>query len=276
MAIDKRLPEPEIIGFFAGADTPFPPGHKSQRIMEKSYNLEYCFQGKGVLSINNASYPVAAGQCFVTFPDSLIGFEADEEDPWAKSWVCFTGTGVAAFLESLGSTPDNPVFAWQDRPEILDCINSICATVNDTSKSLRVTRFQQAACANRLFALLTAACEEYQPDGLPATAQERYIQQAVRYIDNSVNYITVEDVASHVGLNRAYFATLFKRLTGQTPQQYLIAHRMRRACTLFANPASTASNVAYTLGYDPSPFCRIFKQATGMTPMEYKISLRNR
>lgn len=192
------------------------------------------------------------------------------------TWTHIRGANVQFYLENMGITPENPVFSWRGRREILACMHELRPLVQDTSKSQRVTAFTQSMCGHRLFSLLAAACDEQQADSHALPQQEKYVRQAMRFIDNSVDVITIQDVAAHVGLHRSYLSTLFHRYTGKSPQEYLIDHRMKRACALFANPFSTTSNVAYSLGYDPSTFCRVFRQVTGMTPMQYKASLRKK
>ena len=264
----------EMIAFHAETETPLPPGTADNPLVGDRYVIEYCYRGKGIYRQNEGSYPIQAGQCFATFPNTYIRSQADLADPWAKSWVCLCGTKVSVYLMQLGITLENPVFSWQNRPEVLDFINQSIPLVSDHSKSPLASLFTQSAVAHHLFALLAEACSEACAQKSPAHPHEKYVEQAIGYIHQTDGLVTVTQIAAHIGIGRNYLSTLFHRLVGKTIQEYLVEHRMKFACTLFANPMSTVSNVADTLGYDSSAFSRIFKQVTGMTPIEYKASLR--
>ena len=266
------LPRAELIAYYAGTEDPLPPGYRSQHLTD-TYVLEYCFHGRGVLTINGSSHQVETGDIFFTFPDCLVSFRADEADPWAKSWICFSGTSVAAYLSALGITPYSPVLSCSRQPEMLEYLNTSRDVVNDTAQSPHMMRFRQSECAMHIFSMLSALtdCDR---DSTPLSTQEHYAARAMHYIDNAVTtgdgVLSVDGIAKSLGLNRAYFSTVFSNCTGKSPRQYILERKMRHACTLFANPLSTASNVASTLGYELSPFCRIFKKTIGMTPIQYK------
>ena len=85
--------------------------------------------------------------------------------------------------------------------------------------------------------------------------------------------MTVADLAAAVGLDRAYFSTLFKSVTGTTPYAYLTALRVRKACALLKSTNIPVSEVADAVGIDPQNFARIFRRITGKSPREYLATL---
>jgi AraC-like DNA-binding protein len=85
-----------------------------------------------------------------------------------------------------------------------------------------------------------------------------------------MNPITVEAIASRLGLNRSYFSTLFKRTTGVSPKRYLFDYRMRIAGTLLREKRTAVSVAANSVGYgDIFNFSKMFKRAYGCSPLEY-------
>jgi len=274
--VKAPLPAPELLVFWAGTEEPFLPGHKSRHLTDEFYTIEFCYRGEGDLTINGTPHRVKKGDCFFSFPGCLVEFCADEHDPWAKSWASFSGDSVNAYLAALGITPERPILHCGERTEILNCINQMFDEVNKSYDNLLTARFKQSEWANRLFAFIAeiadGACEPRQ-----GSVAECYVERALRLIENAViageGDLSVNGLASILGLNRAYFSSIFVKHTGKAPQQYIIERKMQQACTLFASPLSTAANVASTLGYDPAPFGRVFKRVVGMTPMEYKKSL---
>ena len=78
-------------------------------------------------------------------------------------------------------------------------------------------------------------------------------------------------LAEHVGLNRSYLATLFKKETGQTISNYILSKRMEAACNMLRYSEYTYAEIAATLAYSSqSHFIRVFQAQTGHTPKEYR------
>lgn len=262
--------ESELSAFFAGAETPEAwkqVEYVNGPAMRDCYCLEYCNAGSGRVIINEREYAVKRGQSFMLFPGSIVTLESSREDPWAFTWVHFHGTKVAQYLESMGITEDSPFFPWEEQPEVLALMQRGVEICLAQSPALE---FEQKAYGNALFALLAKTHPSYESDMLRRSPQ-RYISQALQYIEaNMIRRVTVSDIAAHIGLNRTYFATLFREEMGQTPQEFLIHCRMQKACDFLSNPRATVSNVAYSLGYEPRIFSRVFKKTIGCTPLEYK------
>ena len=82
--------------------------------------------------------------------------------------------------------------------------------------------------------------------------------------------LTLEDLAAHAGLSRAYFLRAFKRRTGLTPHAWLMARRLeiaRRALARGRGIAQAAADCGFT---DQAHLTRRFKAAYGLTPGRYR------
>jgi AraC-type DNA-binding domain-containing proteins len=101
------------------------------------------------------------------------------------------------------------------------------------------------------------------------------IKKSVNFINERYNQnLTLEMVADHVGLNPAYFSSLFKKETGINFSSYLINLRMDNAKLLLKNTNLSLINIAFELGFDnQSYFSKVFKKSTGMTPKQYRHTL---
>lgn len=107
------------------------------------------------------------------------------------------------------------------------------------------------------------------------------IKQKVQYkaIEASINFIhehLCEDIslamlANVAHLNRSYFSTLFKRLNGVTPWEYITARRIEKAQHMLVNSTKSILEIAYSCGYNNnSNFNRAFRQITGMSPSTFR------
>ena len=104
------------------------------------------------------------------------------------------------------------------------------------------------------------------------TKNNEIIKEAIRYISQTfAGNLTLEDVASHVHLNPAYFSTLFKQSTGSSFKEYLNMVRIEESKRLLINPEYSIIDVAMAVGFmDQSYFSKVFKKYTGLTPKQYR------
>ncbi|CAN5510544.1 helix-turn-helix domain-containing protein [soil metagenome] len=88
--------------------------------------------------------------------------------------------------------------------------------------------------------------------------------------------LTLDDVAAHVGLSVSRFAHLFKAETGQTPQQFLEAHRLGRAAQLLLRTTFSVKQIASAVGYDsPFYFSLRFKARLRLSPKAFRQKNRS-
>lgn len=63
--------------------------------------------------------------------------------------------------------------------------------------------------------------------------------------------LDVGRMARHSGLERCYFSTRFKEVTGQSPYQYLAGLRIEKACALLRDGHFSIATVAAAVGSAP-------------------------
>jgi AraC-like DNA-binding protein len=98
-----------------------------------------------------------------------------------------------------------------------------------------------------------------------------YAGKAKEYIDKNFHKVTVESVASFVGLDRKYLRLLFVKRYGVSTMDYIITKRMERAKELLKLSSAPVGVVALSVGYDDAlGFSRIFKKREGVSPKEYR------
>jgi len=85
---------------------------------------------------------------------------------------------------------------------------------------------------------------------------------------------TVASLAQAAGYSVDHFSRVFEKITGQRPQEWIIAARLTRARQLLAETGLTVSQIAEALGFrDVFFFSRQFTQRTGQTPTAYRAAL---
>jgi AraC-like DNA-binding protein len=105
--------------------------------------------------------------------------------------------------------------------------------------------------------------------------RQKLVERARRMIAHNLEdawgkNLSMSGVASELGVSASHMSRTFKRETGQTFEQYVIAKRMEMARRLLLDPLHNISEVARLCGFsDPSYFARVFRKFTGCSPSEY-------
>jgi AraC family transcriptional regulator len=94
------------------------------------------------------------------------------------------------------------------------------------------------------------------------------LMRAVEYIQDQLGTdLTVSGIAQAVYMSPYHFTRLFKESTGQSPHQYVVEARVRKAKELLTAGKFTISEVAHHVGFsDQSHLTRHFKRVFGLPP----------
>lgn len=88
--------------------------------------------------------------------------------------------------------------------------------------------------------------------------------------------ITLDTLSQQFYINKFYLCSLFKSVTGTSPNQYLINCRLMKAKELLLNHM-TVEQVCSQVGYNNlSHFSRAFKKHTGMSPKQFQMAALHR
>ncbi|MDF5722910.1 MAG: AraC family transcriptional regulator [Rhizonema sp. PD37] len=98
------------------------------------------------------------------------------------------------------------------------------------------------------------------------------LQQAIDYIHTHLDQdLSLVQIAEVINISPTYFASLFKRATGNSPHQYVIQQRVERAKMLLSKTDLTISDIALQVGFSSqSHLTQQFKRFTGMTPKQVR------
>lgn len=83
--------------------------------------------------------------------------------------------------------------------------------------------------------------------------------------------ISLNTIATEVGMSPSYFSSIFSKEMGKTFVEYLTEIRMDRAKELLMCSSMKTSEIGYEVGYkDPHYFSYIFKKTQNCTPKEFR------
>jgi AraC-type DNA-binding domain-containing proteins len=104
------------------------------------------------------------------------------------------------------------------------------------------------------------------------TLSAEKLAEALRYIElHYGDRVTLKDVADQVYMSAGHFQNQFKKLTGQTFNQYLQNVRIQKCCQLLKTTDKTVQQTANEVGYsDMKFFHSLFRKITGNSPQRYR------
>lgn len=113
---------------------------------------------------------------------------------------------------------------------------------------------------------------------LVATNQldQEFMEKAIRVVEEHLDdsEFDVPAFSREMALGRTKLFTKIKGITGQTPNDFILNVRLKKAATLLNNhPEYNISDVTYMLGFSsPKYFTKCFKDHFGTTPSEFRKS----
>ncbi len=144
-----------------------------------------------------------------------------------------------------------------DRIELIEQERSADPTLHHIAMALRAG-VQSGAALDRMYgeglstALAAHLLREYGAAVLGPKRQygrltRAKLVRAVEYVQDQLNAdLTVSGIAQAVGMSPYYFARLFRESTGQSPHQYVVEARVRKAKELLTTGKFTISEAAMT------------------------------
>lgn len=240
--------------------------------VRKNYLFHYVISGKGILNANDekdntSHYHISAGSGFLIEPGYVNTYYADKEEPWEYVWVEFGGLRAKECVEYAGLSHKAPVYMPTEPEYGRQIMNEMMAMV----KSQNASSLELIGHLYLFFdRLIKYSASRRQVQG--GNLSEFYVREAVVYIEhNYADNITVEELAKMCKLDRSYFGKIFKKVQGQSPQEFLIHYRMAKAADALIIGSESIGNIGASVGYpNLLHFSRAFKGVYGMPPREYR------
>lgn len=246
--------------------------HSFGPYVRNNYLFHYVISGKGILHSNDEKdhtsyYTISAGNGFLIEPGYVNTYYADKDEPWEYVWVEFGGLRAKECVELAGLsykspiyTPIEPEYGQQILEEMIRMVKSQNASALEAIGHLYLF-FDR---------LIKYSSSRRQIQG--GNLSEFYVREAVVYIEhNYADNITVEELARMCKLDRSYFGKIFKKVQGQSPQEFLIHYRMAKAADALIIGSESIGDIGASVGYpNLLHFSRAFKGVYGMSPREYR------
>lgn len=235
------------------------PGECYGPIVRDVYIIECCVEGYGSVIINNKSFSVTPGDCYILFPGDTIIHTADSKEPRKGYWCAIDGYDLGFIFKEAGISSHSPFTPSELFSELCECVQKMLFEWGngDAGEALRET-----ACIYEFLGILMR--------NQKIAVYDDRIERAIGLMETKYHeQLTIDQIAREIGLERSYFSVLFKEKTTVSPHKYLTSLRVNKACELIEKEHCSITEAATATGFDPCNFARIFKRVTGKTPSDY-------
>lgn len=105
----------------------------------------------------------------------------------------------------------------------------------------------------------------------------RLVSKILEYVDKNISrWITVEEIAEVMNYSAGYTSKVFKLITGESLNQYMLKKRIEHAEYLICN-GETIVEASERTGFDNySYFYKAFKKIKGISPKEYQEKMKKK
>lgn len=248
------------------------PGYSFGPSVRNNYVIHYILKGKGTLFIDDFSLDLKAGNIFILPKDQITFYQADKEEPWDYIWVGLSGTKTEGYLKRSTILEDYKIDD-AEKSQFIEAFLELARLSNDT-----INQDIDLLMDSKIYQLLYFLAKEFPSRQLiPPTPQEQYFNQATRYMFNHFSKpITIKNVYEYLNLSRSYFHHIFTEQADQSPQEFLISLRMKKASDLLLKSDNNITTIAISVGYkDALAFSKAFKNFYGLSPTYFRLNQKS-
>lgn len=221
------------------------------------------FHSSAACTFGGRTIQLEPGEAMIWAPGQKRDYGNDAE-PWAHSWLQFSGSRVKALLESFEITPAEP---WEGgQPEVVE---------------LGLRRLHEEATSydsveprilGNLFENWLLDIRRSKREGDAGSGVEARLRVLKRRLDMELDKtVSLVEMGSWAGMSPSHLISCFKACFGESPVSYHISRRIDLARFLLTNRNMSVGEVGTAVGYEELPsFSRTFKRVVGMGPREYR------
>ena len=220
------------------------PAHSFGPAVRNHFLFHYIISGKGSYRVKGSTHHLEAGDVFLIYPNTEVVYQADESDPWEYAWDGFNGSDAATILTATDFSATHPYIHHVPHKDLL--LKNLLRIYE-----IRGNEFEHLVeMSGQLYLTLSLLVRDAKKKETSNTAQT-YVQKSIEYISANYSYpITIEDIASYVGLSRSHLFRSFELVMLQYPKEYLTDFRMKQACYLLQHSSLSITAIANSVGFD--------------------------
>ncbi|MDD5707783.1 MAG: AraC family transcriptional regulator [Kiritimatiellae bacterium] len=246
------------------------------------YDLLFIQRGKGRMRLRHGWAALRPGVCLWLRPGWPYWGEQDRDNPVCHSFIHFT------LVDAQGHScpPLAPLPPEHIEPPDIELVEAMVRRIIDLCHGFAMDTCLHAppydAEANGMSEVLLKAVlmeldlvtdrSRREESGRLAPHHTPFIRRvALQIADNPGAIPSVNVLARQFGCSVSHFSRTFKRVTGRSPETFIVQSRQARAERLLRETALPVGEIAEAIGYrDVCFFSRQFRQFHGLSPLQYR------
>lgn len=231
------------------------------------YYMVFISKGKGTFaSALTTPKEIDAGTCFFLFPGVWHRYRPDIKSGWEEYWVGFNGYYVEQLMQHDFFSSKSPCVDLGLNKDMLVLLGKLTDTVR---ASLGGYPQQIAGITMQILGLVNTISLHKEYDNDPVG---KLISKAAFLLQESFeNQVDMEDLARQLPMSYSSFRKAFKKITGESPNQYHLNLRLSRARELLTSTVLNINEIAEQTGFDSVfYFSKLFKKKNGVSPNSFR------
>jgi len=251
-----------------------PPTHtftwNKGRILH-DYYLVYISKGQGTFeSSETSSFEISAGTCFFLFPGVWHRYKPDPNSGWEEYWVGFKGYYPDHLMAQHFFDKKKPfvhIGLNEDMQrlfhQLLDCVKSSISGYHQIISGITL----------EMLGLVNSISLN---EGFDIDATSRFIAKArFRMRETIENPIAINQLLEEIPMSYSKFRQAFKKVTGQSPNQYYLNIRLNKAKELLTSTSLNVNEIAGHTGFESIfYFSKLFKKKNGISPRDFRNEMQ--
>lgn len=227
----------------------------------------YCADGNGWCELGGRRHEVSKDQLLVIPADTPHAYGAGKRNPWTIHWFHAVGANMRFYLEKLDVTPERSVVRVGSSVQLFSLFDEVLKAV-ERGFTLAHLLYAAHSLAHLMGLILRYKDEFWHCE---TNAAERVAKSVEFMRDQLREPLPITTLAAVVNLSRSHYTTLFRRVTGYAPLQYLNHLRMQCAVQLLDTTDLSIKEISDQIGFsDQFYFSRAFRKMYGHAPSEHR------
>lgn len=162
-----------------------------------------------------------------------------------------------------------PITRWPIMPELSWIMALLCEEAQQQAPGW------QERCTLHMYTMFSHLLTLLKvPEETPGTVEPgtTLMEMVDRFLhDNLANPLSLDDIASYIGISRRTLTGRFRQLTGESVIRYIRLLRIERAAELLQCTQAPLAEIRVQVGLaDPAYFCKCFHQQFHKSPQQYR------
>lgn len=237
------------------------------RILNGFYMI-FISKGEGMFeSALTPATTIKAGTCFFLFPSVWHRYKPNINTGWEEYWVGFNGCYAEHLMSKNFFKSAEPFIQVGLNKELLVLFRDLIDTVRHSS-SIGYAQ-KMAGITLQILGVVNAVSQHQEYDNDPVG---KLISKAKFLLQDSIEKpVDMEKLARELPMGYSSFRKSFKKITGQSPNQYHLNLRLNKAKELLTTTTLNINQVADQTGFESVfYFSKLFKKKNKVSPKYYR------